>query len=207
MDSCRRTQSPGKPTTRRYSPEEKAAAVRMVSTLRAELGTEHGTVHRVAQQLGYGTESVRSWVRQADIDDGHVPGVTTLEGAPGRKLEQENRELRRANEILKRAAVFLRGGARPPAQEVAAFIDANRDDVVAGRARGSSSSAACCRWPRAATTRSRAASPRHGPHAMRSSARSCGSCGRTTTGSTVPGRSGRRLGVPATTSAGTRSPG
>ena len=68
-------QSPGKPTTRRYSPEEKAAAVRMVRTLRAELGTEHGTVHRVARQLGYGVESVRSWVRQADIDDGYAPGV------------------------------------------------------------------------------------------------------------------------------------
>ena len=68
-------QSPGKPTTRRYSPEEKAAAVRMVRTLRAELGTEHGTVNRVARQLGYGVESVRSWVRQADIDDGYAPGV------------------------------------------------------------------------------------------------------------------------------------
>ena len=53
--------TPGKPTTRRYSPEEKAAAVRMVRTLRAELGTEHGTVQLVAAQLGYGTESVRSW--------------------------------------------------------------------------------------------------------------------------------------------------
>ena len=63
-------QSPGKPTTRRYTPEEKAAAVRMVRTLRAELGTEHGTVQRVAEQLGYGVESVRPWVRQADIDDG-----------------------------------------------------------------------------------------------------------------------------------------
>ena len=68
-------QSPGKPTTRRYSPEEKAAAVRMVRALRAELGTEQGTVSRVARQLGYGVESVRSWVRQADIDDGYASGV------------------------------------------------------------------------------------------------------------------------------------
>ncbi len=66
--------APGKPMTRRYSPDEKAAAVRTVRTLRVELGTEHGTVQRVAQQLGYGTESVRAWVRQADIDEGHVPG-------------------------------------------------------------------------------------------------------------------------------------
>lgn len=100
-------QSPGKPTSRRYSPEEKAAAVRMVRALRAELGTEHGTVHRVACQLGYGIESVRSWVRQADIDDGYAPGVSTAESARIRELEQENRELKRANEILKRAASFF----------------------------------------------------------------------------------------------------
>ena len=100
-------QSPGKPTTRRYSPEEKAAAVRMVRTLRAELGTEQGTVARVARQLGYGVESVRSWVRQADIDDGHAPGVSSVESQRIRDLEQENRELKRANEILKRAASFF----------------------------------------------------------------------------------------------------
>jgi transposase len=100
-------QSPGKPTTRRYSSEEKAAAVRMVRTLRAELGTEHGTVQRVASQLGYGSESVRLWVRQADIDQGRTPGVSTVEAKRIGDLEQENRELRRANEILKRAASFF----------------------------------------------------------------------------------------------------
>jgi len=99
--------TPGSPTTRRYSPEEKAQAVRLVRTLRAELGTEHGTVQRVAAQLGYGIESVRSWVKQADVDDGHVPGVTTDEAARVKALEQEVRELRRANEILKRAATFF----------------------------------------------------------------------------------------------------
>lgn len=97
----------GKPTTRRYSPEEKAAAVRMVRTLRSELGTEHGTVQRVASQLGYGVESVRTWVKQADIDDGVVPGVSSSEAVRVRELEQEVRELRRANEILKRAASFF----------------------------------------------------------------------------------------------------
>jgi len=100
-------QVPGKPTSRRYSPEVKAAAVRMVRALRAELGTEHGTVHRVARQLGYGIESVRSWVRQADIDDGYAPGVSTAESQRIKDLEQENRELKRANEILKRAASFF----------------------------------------------------------------------------------------------------
>ncbi len=99
--------TPGKPTTRRYSPEEKAAAVRMVRTLRVELGTDHGTVQRVATQLGYGLESVRSWVRQADVDEGHVGGVSTCDVAKMTALAQENRELKRANEILKRAASFF----------------------------------------------------------------------------------------------------
>ncbi len=92
----------GKPTTRRYSREEKAAAVRMVRTLRAELGHDHGVVKGVADQLGYGAESVRLWLRQADLDDGHQPGVTTDEAARVRELEQEVRELHRANEVLKR---------------------------------------------------------------------------------------------------------
>ena len=96
-----------KNTGRRYSAEEKAAAVRMVCTLRAELGTSQGTVKRVAEQLGYGVESVRSWVRQADIDDGVKVGVTTDEQTRLKELEQENRELKRANEILKRAASFF----------------------------------------------------------------------------------------------------
>ena len=102
-----REHTAGKPTTRRYSREEKQAAVRMVRSLRAETGTRTGTVRRVADQLGYGVESVRSWVKQADIDEGAVPGVTTEEAARVKELEQENRELRRANEILRRAASFF----------------------------------------------------------------------------------------------------
>ena len=64
-------------------------------------------MHRVAAQLGYGTESVRSWVRRADIDEGQVPGVSTSEAARLKELEQENRELKRANEISKGAASFF----------------------------------------------------------------------------------------------------
>ena len=92
---------------RRYSVEEKAAAVRMVRTLRAELGTNPGTVQRVATQLGYGLESVRAWVTQADIDDSKREGVPSDSAAEIRMLEQENRELKRANEILRRAASFF----------------------------------------------------------------------------------------------------
>ena len=97
----------GKPASRRYSPEEKQAAVRMVRSLQAETGMSQGAVRRVAEQLGYGVESVRSWVRQAEVDDGVAPGVTTAENARTRELEQEVRELRRANEILRRAATFF----------------------------------------------------------------------------------------------------
>ena len=99
--------TPGKPTTRRYSDREKSDAVRMVRALRVELGTEHGTVQRVATQLGYGTESVRLWVRQDDVDEGHAPGVSAQEAARIAALDPENKELRRANEILKRAASFF----------------------------------------------------------------------------------------------------
>jgi transposase len=102
-----RDQTVGKPTTRRYSPEEKHAAVRMVRSLQAETGMTHGAVRRVAEQLGYGVESVRSWVKQTDVDDGVRAGMTTSEARRLKELEQENRELRRANEILRRAATFF----------------------------------------------------------------------------------------------------
>jgi transposase len=97
----------GRPTARRYSPEEKASAVRLVRQLRKELGTTHGTVRRVADQIGCGVESLRTWVQQADIDEGVQPGVTTAEAKRIKELEQENRELRRANDLLKRASAFF----------------------------------------------------------------------------------------------------
>jgi transposase-like protein len=98
---------PGKPTTRRYTEEEKAQAVRLVRQLRRELGTEHGTVQRVAEQLGYGVETVRKWVKRADVDEGLKAGTSSEDRARIKALEQENRELRRANEILRKASAYF----------------------------------------------------------------------------------------------------
>jgi transposase len=99
--------TPGAPTTRRYTPEEKARAVRLVRQLRKELGTKHGTIRRVAEQIGCGVESLRTWVKQADIDDGIEAGTTSAEAKRVKELEQEVRELRRANDLLKRASAFF----------------------------------------------------------------------------------------------------
>jgi transposase len=95
------------PTSRRYSPAQKEQAIRLVRQLREETGQRHGAVLRVARQLGYGVETVRKWVQQADIDAGERPGTSTDDNAKIRRLEQEVRELRRANEILRSASAFF----------------------------------------------------------------------------------------------------
>jgi len=68
-----------KSTARRYSPELKQRSVRMVLALRAETGEKHGSVKRVASQLDIGVESLRSWVKQAEIDSGDRGGTTTAD--------------------------------------------------------------------------------------------------------------------------------
>ena len=92
---------------RHYPPEMRERAVRMVHEAIAETGERVGVVTRVARQLGIGPESLRNWVKQADIDNGKRPGVTTAEQRRITELERENRELRRANEILKAASAFF----------------------------------------------------------------------------------------------------
>ena len=73
----------------------------------AERGDRHGAVTHVARQLGIGPESVRNWVHQAEVDRGDRGGLTSDERERIKALEREIRELRRANEILKSAAVFF----------------------------------------------------------------------------------------------------
>ncbi len=96
-----------RPTTRRYTPEFKERSVRMVRQLRAETGQRHGTIQRVASQVGCGAESLRSWVRDDEVEAGEAPGTTSAEADRIRLLEQEVRELRRANAILRSASAFF----------------------------------------------------------------------------------------------------
>jgi len=101
------------PSQRRYPPELKERAVRMVFEVRAGTGEKSGAVGRVARQLGIGVESLRLWVTQAEVDGGQRAGTTTADTVRIRELEQEVRELRRANEILRSAAVFFAGELDP----------------------------------------------------------------------------------------------
>ena len=105
--SASNTTKRSQPSQHRYPPEIRERAVRMVREALKESDRSHGVVTRVAGQLGLGSETLRKWVKQAEIDDGPRPGVTSEEQRRITELERENRELRRANEILKVAAAFL----------------------------------------------------------------------------------------------------
>ncbi len=96
------------PAQKRYPRELRERAVRMVlDTIAAQDGERYGVITRVARQLGIGTESLRAWVRQAEIDGGQRPGASTEDHQRIAELQREVRELRRSNEILKAAASFF----------------------------------------------------------------------------------------------------
>ena len=79
----------------------------MVHEAIATTGERHGVITRVARQLSIGTESLRNWVHQSEVDAGARSGISTEERLRVAQLEREVRELRRANEILKSAAAFF----------------------------------------------------------------------------------------------------
>jgi transposase len=95
------------PRLTRYPPELRERAVRLVHETVAETGERHGAMRRVAAQLGVGYTSVRNWMREADIEAGTRPAIPNAADERIRALERENRELRRANEILKSASAFF----------------------------------------------------------------------------------------------------
>ena len=95
------------PAQRKYPEELRERAVKMVSEIRAREGRGRGEVARVARQLGVHRETLRLWVRQAEIDGGQRPGTSSEDARRIAELERENRELRRANEILKAASAYF----------------------------------------------------------------------------------------------------
>ena len=92
---------------RKYPDELRERAVKMVFEIRERDGKGHGEIARVADQLGVHREALRSWLQQAEIDGGTRPGTTTDDRKRIAELEKENRELRRANEILKAASAYF----------------------------------------------------------------------------------------------------
>lgn len=91
----------------RFTPEVKERAVRMVLDRGVEPGSQWGSIRSIAEKIGCSPEALRSWVRQAERDAGSRAGLTTDERQQLKHLERENFELRRANEILKKAAAFF----------------------------------------------------------------------------------------------------
>ena len=91
----------------RFSPEVRERAVRMVFEHAEKHASQWAAICSIAEKIGCTAETLRHWVRQAERDAGHRPGLTTDERARLKQLERENFELRRANEILKKASAYF----------------------------------------------------------------------------------------------------
>jgi transposase len=91
----------------KYPVELRDRAVRMVFEAERHTGSQWEAICSVAEKLGPTPETVRKWVRRVEIDEGHRPGLRSDERERLKVLERENRELRRANEILKSASAFF----------------------------------------------------------------------------------------------------
>ena len=92
---------------RKYPDELRERATRLAMEARRDPATRTGALKRIGEQLGINPETLRNWVTQAEIDGGIRPGTTTEDAQRLLELERENRELRRANEILKTASAFF----------------------------------------------------------------------------------------------------
>ena len=91
----------------RYSPEVRERAVRMVFEHQREYPSQWQAVVSIATKIGCTAETLRKWVRRAEIDTGRREGVSSDERNRIKELERENRELRRANEILRKASAYF----------------------------------------------------------------------------------------------------
>jgi transposase len=96
-----------KKTAASYSPEVRGRAVRLVLEGSGDHPTQWAAINSVAAKIGCTTETLRKWVRQAERDGGGRPGPTTAERDRIKALEREVRELRQANEILRKASAYF----------------------------------------------------------------------------------------------------
>jgi transposase len=99
--------STSKSTSKKFSPEVRERAVRIVFEHQHEYESQWAAMASIAEKIGCTTESLRKWVRQAERDQGRRPGLTSDERERLKVLERENKELRRANEILRKASAFF----------------------------------------------------------------------------------------------------
>lgn len=94
-------------TSRRYSPEVRERAVRMVLEHATDHESQWAAIRSISEKIGCTAESLRRWVRQAERDGGRRTGLTTDDRQRLKELEREVRELRRANEILRKASAYF----------------------------------------------------------------------------------------------------
>jgi len=92
---------------KRYDALTRAKAVRLVREHQGDYPTEYAAISAVAGRLGMAPETLRHWIRQAEVDEGSVPGTSTAESAQVRELKRKNRELEQTIEILKAATGFF----------------------------------------------------------------------------------------------------
>ncbi|GJD84741.1 transposase [Methylobacterium haplocladii] len=93
--------------SRPFSPEVRERAVRMVFDHEDEHGSQYAAIRSIASKIGCSGETLRNWVRQAERDQGQRAGPTTEERERIKALERKNRELRQANEILRKASAYF----------------------------------------------------------------------------------------------------